>query len=907
MKKPISSFSAAVETTCPYCGVGCGMTVQTREAGLEGVPEVKVSGSRRHPANYGKLCVKGAAAGETTGLDGRMLHPQIDGRIVDWETALSDVANNFKRIIEEHGPDAVAFYVSGQFLTEDYYVANKLIKGFIGTANIDTNSRLCMASAVAGYKRAFGADTVPCSYEDLEQADLITLVGSNAAWAHPIVYQRIAAAKKARPTMKIVVIDPRRTATCDLADLHLPIRPGCDAALFNGLLAYLSNNEAIDEDYIARHTEGFEAALETAQLGQGDLQQLARDCDVEVDALQTWLDWATHTPKMVTLYSQGVNQSTSGVDKSNAIINCHLATGRIGKVGAGPFSITGQPNAMGGREVGGLANQLAAHMDFNRPEDIERVERFWQAPNMARQNGLKAVDMFQAVAEGRIKAIWIMNTNPVASMPDADAVKRALQACDYVVVQDCMQHTDTTAVAKVLLPAATWGETDGAVTNSDRTISIQRRFMAGPENARPDWWILSQVAERMGWGAAFNYRSAVDIFREHARLSGFENDGARDFDISAFSNITEAEYQQFEPVQWPVNAKAPQGTPRMFTDGRFYTPSGKAQLIAIEPRAPQNRESVEAPYVFNTGRVRDQWHTMTRTAKTPKLMAHKDEPYLVMHPDDAQAVGVASGELVLAQNGLGRYVGRVDISDGQRKGDVFAPIHWTSQHASEARVDALIPANVDPISGQPELKHARVSLKPFGAKWYGFILTREPLNMEALQGCHWVKVTGQQFVRYEISGCLSIENAQAWAKQVLAPKEQGSDWLEYGDDGQQRYRAAVLENNRMQSVVFIEPGHDMPSRNWLGSLFTELALDDAQRRSVLAGRASGVKDPGKMICSCFGVGLNTIVEAIRSQELHSVEAIGKALKAGTNCGSCVPELTEILAVELASELSGTEG
>lgn len=894
----VFQLKETVKTTCPYCGVGCGMEITPRKKTDPGKLEsfeVKVVGLNEHPANQGRLCVKGSSAGETVNSEGRMLHPQINGQKVDWETALSYVADKFQSIIKEYGPDAVAFYVSGQFLTEDYYVANKLIKGFMGTANIDTNSRLCMASAVAGYKRAFGSDTVPCSYEDLETADLITLVGSNAAWAHPIVYQRMAAAKKARPQMKIIVVDPRKTATCDIADLHLPIKPGMDAALFNGLLAYLGQNNAINQDYIANHTEGFEAALAQAIEKQGSLEAVAAQCDVPIEDLQTWFEWSASTEKMVTLYSQGVNQSSSGVDKSNAIINCHLATGRIGKEGMGPFSITGQPNAMGGREVGGLANQLAAHMDFNKPENIDRVARFWQAPNMAQENGLKAVDMFQAVGEGKIKAIWIMNTNPVVSMPDADAVKAALESCDMVVVQDCMQHTDTTDTGNVLLPSTTWGETDGAVTNSDRTISIQRQFMQGPENARPDWWILSEVAKRMGWEQAFNYQSAADIFREHAQLSGFENNGSRDFDISAFAEITEQQYADFEPVQWPVNAKNPNGTKRMFADGHFFTASGKAQFIAIEPKSPLRTTSAELPFVFNTGRIRDQWHTMTRTAKTAKLMTHKDEPYLTIHPKDARKTGVIEGALAKASNELGTFIGRVELSETQRRGEVFAPIHWTGQYASHGRVDALVSAVTDPFSGQPESKHSVVKVEHYAAKWHGFVLSRHALKTDDLE--YWVKIKGQQFYRYEMAGESEMKNSQAWSKALLE-FDATQDWIEYIDESTGHYRAAILEEGRLQGVIFLAPGHESPSRNWLGEMFAEMELDGADRRSILAGKACGAKDEGRTICTCFGVGVNTIIEAIHEQKLTSVEAIGKALKAGTNCGSCVPELKDILAVEL---------
>ncbi|MCF6345617.1 MAG: molybdopterin-dependent oxidoreductase [Thiomicrorhabdus sp.] len=887
-----------MQTTCPYCGVGCGMEVTPKKISPKSVSviesyQVNVIGDESHPANFGRLCVKGSAAGETVDFDGRMLDPQVNGEVVSWDSALSTVADSFKSIIEKHGSNAVAFYVSGQLLTEDYYIANKLVKGFLGTANIDTNSRLCMASAVVGYKRAFGSDTVPCSYEDLELADLIILVGSNTAWAHPIVYQRIAAEKKRRPDLKVVVIDPRKTATCDLADLHLPLKPGTDAVLFNGLLAQLTQSDALDASFVEQHTEGFDAALAQANAEQATVQAVAQQCELDEADLQLFFDWAIARDKMVTLYSQGINQSSSGVDKSNAIINCHLATGRVGKVGAGPFSITGQPNAMGGREVGGLANQLAAHMDFNKPENIDRVARFWQAENMATENGLKAIEMFQAVGTGDIKAIWIINTNPVVSMPDADAVKKALANCEMVVVSDCMQNTDTTAVANVLLPALTWGETGGTVTNSDRTISRQRKFMQGPENARADWWMIAQVAQKMGFTEAFNYNSEADIFREHAALSGFENGGSRDFDISLLADISTKEYDALTPFQWPLNAQNPQGTKRMFTDNHFFTPSGKAQFIAITPRAPANPTTAEYPLILNTGRVRDQWHTMTRTAKTPKLMAHTDEPYIAVSPADAQTYGLTEGALAKAENALGCLIGRVKIDEGQRKGSVFVPMHWTAQYASHGRVDVLVAAVGDPLSGQPESKHCPVKVMPYTTKWHGFILSREPIETEAMT--YWVKIKGKQFYRYEIAGEESIADYASWSTAVLG--EEG-EVLEYLDLTGSQYRKALIKNEKLQSVLFVSSSTELPPRSWLGSLFTASEIDDKTRLNLLAGQLTGAKDEGKMICSCFGIGLNTIIEAIHKDKLTSVEAIGKALKAGTNCGSCLPELTGILAKEL---------
>ena len=505
-----SGSGKAVRTTCPYCGVGCGVRASARPDGGH-----DIAGDERHPANFGRLCVKGSALGETIGLDGRLLHPKMREpaggalRDVSWDEALDAVAGGLRRIVDEHGPDAVALYVSGQLLTEDYYVANKLMKGYVGSANIDTNSRLCMSSSVAGHKRAFGEDVVPVCYEDLELADLVVLVGSNTAWCHPILFQRIVKIKEARPDMKVVVIDPRYTATCEMADLHLPLGAGTDVRLFNGLLSFLAEHGAIDTQFVDSHTSGYAEALAAASAGAAtgfDLVQCAKACKVDPHDLLEFYRLFARTERVVTVYSQGVNQSSSGTDKVNSIINCHLLTGRIGKPGMGPFSFTGQPNAMGGREVGGLANTLAAHLELDNARHRELVQQFWGAPVVASRAGLKAVELFDAIEQGRVKAVWIMGTNPVVSLPDSDQAKRALARCELVVSSDIVESTDTNAFAHILLPALGWGEKDGTVTNSERRISRQRAFLPAPGEARPDWQIICDVARRMGY-ASFCFAS----------------------------------------------------------------------------------------------------------------------------------------------------------------------------------------------------------------------------------------------------------------------------------------------------------------------------------------------------------------------------------------------------------------
>jgi assimilatory nitrate reductase catalytic subunit len=868
-------------TTCPYCGVGCGVVARLKDGQLIGV-----KGDKSHPANLGRLCVKGANLHETVDLQGRLLHPEMRGARTDWDTALNAVADGFNCIIREYGPQAVAFYVSGQILTEDYYVANKLMKGYIGAANIDTNSRLCMASAVVGYKRAFGNDAVPCNYEDLEAADLIVLVGSNTAWAHPVTYQRIEAAKKTRPSMRVIVIDPRRTATCDVADLHLPLKPGSDAALFNGLLARLAATHTIDRSYIDAHTNGFDTALETAR--EWTPKRVAETCELPLADVLSFFSQFGDTDKVVTLYSQGVNQSESGVDKSNAIINCHLATGRIGREGMGPFSITGQPNAMGGREVGGLANQLAAHMDF-APEDVERVQRFWDSPVIADKPGLKAVDLFKAIDAGTVKAVWVMATNPLVSMPDADAVRKALAGCELVVVSDIMRDTDTTALADILLPATGWGEKDGTVTNSERCISRQRGILPIPGEAKHDWWIVTEVARRMGFAEAFPYQCPADVFREHAALSGFENAGRRAFDIGAMATISNADYAALAPIQWPVTAAAPQGTARLFSNGRFNTPDGRARFIPITPRPPVNATSARYPFILNTGRVRDQWHTMTRTGKAARLLAHIDEPYCEIHPADAERMGLAENGLTRISSPTGWMLARVKISAGQRAGSVFVPMHWNSQFAGQARMGSLVASVVDPLSGQPESKHTPVHVEPWLPAWQAVLFSRGEVDLSDLP--YWVKMTGDGFDRYELAGMESPADWRLWLNQRSGTP---SLMLDAGSAQGLDYHAMQWANGQPAAALYVATTYPAIDREAISEAFRDTPTDSAGRLALLAGRApAGGEDIGQIVCSCFRIGEHAIHKAIDAG-CTTAEALGAELKCGTNCGSCIPELKAMI-------------
>lgn len=878
-----------IATTCPYCGVGCGVRV-TQEKPCDSPQAewqtLRVNGLTDHPANFGKLCVKGSALHETIDHDGRLLQPIINGQESNWSTALDHVADKIRQVIDEHGPEAVAFYGSGQLLTEDYYVANKLMKGFIGSANMDTNSRLCMASAVVAHKRAFGSDTVPGCYEDIDLADLIILQGSNAAWTHPIVYQRIVRAKQARPELKVVVIDPRKTATCDIADLHLAIQPGTDGYLFNGLLSWLAQNNQLNTRYIQQYTEHFDEALQQAHQDAGDIDQLCYLVGVNRQQMLTFFQWFASTDKTVTLFCQGINQHQHGSDHGNAIINAHLATGRIGRPGSTPFSLTGQPNAMGGREVGGLANQLAAHIEFSQHE---LVQAFWQSPTIAQSPGLKAIDLFDAMAEGRIKLIWIMATNPVVSLPHSARVREALSRCETVIVSDCMAATDTTAFADVLLPSTTWGEKDGTVTNSERRISRQRSFLTAPGEAKADWWIICQVAQRMGFQEAFAYQQASDIFREHAQLSAYHNNGQRDFDLSGLCHLSEREYHELKPIQWPVNDRYPHGCARLFTEGQFYTASAKAQFVTVSAAATTSQS--HGRFILNTGRVRDQWHTMTRTAKSPRLANHRAQPQLMIHPNDAAALTIDHGQLVRVHNAFGEVVVRAELSDDCATGQLFLPMHWNRQFANRANVGHLIPSDRDPHSGQPQFKYCRVDVEALTSTWQGLIFSRQPLPH--LHSQYWSHTRTASGWRYELS---HHADSQDWIRSFRHTIGQGH-WLTLSADQQQH--GVYLDQQRIECAYYVGDLSHL-DRNWIQSQCDEqqLTLDNNTLQALLAGKpAQAQAQLGNIICSCAHIGDVAIKKSIRAGA-QCVTALGQQLGCGTHCGSCIPELRTLLDTTL---------
>jgi assimilatory nitrate reductase catalytic subunit len=872
-------------TTCPYCGVGCGVL-----ATPDGNGGAAISGDPEHPANLGRLCSKGSALGETLGLEGRLLHPMIRCKgvmeRVAWSDALDHVAHRMQHIIARDGAGAVAFYLSGQLLTEDYYVANKLVKGFIGSANVDTNSRLCMASSVAGHRRAFGADTVPGCYEDLDQADLLVLVGSNAAWCHPVLFQRMLANKQKRGA-RIVVIDPRRTDTASEADLFLGVKPGADSALFAGLLVHLADNGAIDADYVEQHTSGFDETLARARQLAGSTAATALATGIPETDVAVFFQMFLTTPKVVTLYSQGVNQSAQGTDKVNAILNCHLATGRIGKEGASPFSLTGQPNAMGGREVGGLANQLAAHMGFT-PPDIDRVRRFWKAPRIATHEGLKAVQLFDAIARGEIKALWVMGTNPAVSLPNADIVRSALKKLELFVVSENVRSNDTVnAGVHVLLPAEAWGEKSGTVTNSERRISRQRAFLKAPGEAKPDWWIVSEVAKRFGFGAAFSFKSVADIFREHAALSAFENNGSRDFDIGGLKAVSDEGFDAMAPVLWPIREDS-NSQARFFADGRFYANDRKARFVAPEVPALRTETSAGRPLRLNTGRIRDQWHTMTRSGLSPRLGAHLPEPFVEIHPDDALKYGVVDDSFARITTDYGQCILKAVVSERQQRGMLFAPIHWSEATSSGARVGALAAPFTDPFSGQPEAKATPASITPYEYVFRGFVLSRNEIALP--QSLWWARAAVTGGFGYLFADNADLARWPAWLRGTA-----GDDVAEYRDFGDGVYRAAAFAGDRIETCLFVGPAHDAGDWDVIKGLFAADRLDDDARRMLLSGRSSeGMAGTGPVVCACFGVGRTTICDAIAAGAVTPAE-IGARLKAGTNCGSCIPEMKRLIA------------
>jgi assimilatory nitrate reductase catalytic subunit len=876
MGAEIPNCTNEVRTTCPYCGVGCGIVATTTGS------RVEISGDKTHPANHGRLCSKGTALGLTFELETRLMEPSIHGQTVTWNDATQFVASGLSRIRAQYGPRSIAFYLSGQLLTEDYYVANKLAKGFIGTPHVDTNSRLCMASSVAGHRRAFGADIVPGCYEDLDEADLIVLVGSNTAWCHPILYQRMQSARARRGT-KVVNIDPRRTATSEGSDFHLSLAPGTDVIFWNGLLVWLIDNKLLDSAYVDSHTTGLTDALAQARLTSPSIDTVSLTTGVPRDDVIAFYQLWAQTGRTVTCYSQGVNQSVTGTAKVNAIINCHLATGRIGMPGSGPFSLTGQPNAMGGREVGGLANMLAAHMNFSA-QDCDRVQRFWNAPHLARSEGMKAVEMFDAIDAGHIKALWVIGTNPAVSLPDAGNVAAALSKLELLVVSDVVRETDTLRHAHVKLPACGWGEKDGTVTNSERRISRQRAFKAPEGSARPDWRIICDVAVSMGYGAAFDFPNAASVFREHAALSAFENAGQRVFDLSGLASISDTAYAGMAPVQWPLKTKG--GTARVFADGRFATLDGAARFVAAGIESKGDIPTDQWPLVLNTGRIRDQWHTMTRTGMVPRLSGHLPEPFVEINPADAAAAGIAEGSIARVQTAKGSCVLRAHLSTLVDPGMIFVPMHWSLANSSAANIGSLVHKHCDPVSGQPDLKGTPATVHPCTLRYYGYALSRQRLQKieHDTRVQYWSRSNIEQGYAYALALNADFADIRDFSLSLA-----GSNPIMLDDSASGRFRTCSLADERLDVMVsFAGSPSEMPSA-WMKAALTRNVSSLAARRTILMGEDASGADTGPVVCVCHQVGARQI-EAIIQAGCRDAASVGASCKAGTNCGSCVPEI-----------------
>jgi sulfite reductase (NADPH) flavoprotein alpha-component len=691
-----------VRTICPYCGVGCGLAVKVRHGRI-----VEVKGDKAHPSTLGGICVKGAQVGEIVATPNRLVTAHIRGdragpfQPTTLDQALEHAAGEFRDIIQTYGSDAVAFYISGQLTTEAQYVFNKLAKGFIGTNNVDANSRLCMASAASAYKLALGSDGPPTCYDDIEHAECFLIVGANMAECHPVLWQRVKR-RLSRKRVRVIVVDPRRTPTAEGAHLHLAIKPGTDIALLNSLLHVMITQGWINERFVRAHTENWEAVREAAEAWPPG--RAARECGVTEEEIHRAAFWFGQSAEALSLWTMGVNQSTSGVAKNLAIINLHLATGKIGRPGSGPFSLTGQPNAMGGREVGYLAGQLPGYRDVTNARHREEIAQLWNVPveRIQPQPGLDAIRMFEALEDGRVKAIWIAGTNPLATMPNTQRVRRALERARLVVVQDCYHPTETSSLAHVLLPAAMSLEVEGTMTNSERCIGLLQPCLPPPGEARPDWEIASRFAVRLGFTEAFSYSSASDVFEEHKRCCA-------DVYSLQMNGIT-YDRLKHHALQWPCPTPMSRGVARRYRNKTFPTATGRARFHPVDCLPPGEALSPEFPLVLNTGRVAGHWHTRTKTGHVAKLNKLNPAPFLAAHPKDAEALGLAEGDPVRLTSSRGSTRTTLKFDAGLRRGTLFMPFHWGQSHDVEGCVNAVTNGANDPISREPELKFSAVCL-----------------------------------------------------------------------------------------------------------------------------------------------------------------------------------------------------
>ena len=885
-----------IQSACAYCGVGCGVLIETDGTRITGV-----RGDPDHPANFGRLCTKGAtlhlAAAQT---DARALYPELrSGRgapreRVSWDAALDHAASRFAGIIRNHGADAVGFYISGQLLTEDYYVFNKLAKGLIGTNNVDTNSRLCMSSAVSGYKATLGADAPPACYEDIAAADCLFIAGSNTAYAHPIVYRRIEDARRANPNLKVIVVDPRRTDTAREADLHLPILPGTDVALFNAMLHVMLWEGMADDAYIAAHTSGFDALRATVR--EYSPEAVAGLCGVPAADIITAARWFGQSPATLSLYCQGLNQSSHGTDKNAALINLHLATGQIGRAGAGPFSLTGQPNAMGGREVGGMANLLSAHRDLANPTHRAEVAALWGVDSVPETPGKTALEMFEAVARGEIKALWIACTNPAQSLPNQALVRAALETAEFVVVQEVNAFTETADYADLLLPAAAWGEKEGTVTNSERRVTHLQAAIAAPGETRPDWEIATDFARRLGAllgkpaDRLFPYASAEAVFNEHR-----ESTRGRDLDITGLSY---ALLDRQGPQQWPFPQGATTGKARLYADGVYPTADGRAKFA--NPRYLPTAEVIDARYPlhFNTGRLRDQWHGMSRTGMVARLFSHVETPALSMHADDMARRSLRNGDLVRVKSRRGELLVPVEASEDMRVGQVFMPMHWGGRYMSGFGVNTVTAGQRDPVSRQPELKHAAVQVEKAPLPWHMAVMRRDHAVARMLR-------IQPLLARFDYASCglygrdnpllvLRVAHGTPLPAEMLAEIDTLLDMqdetsiMRYDDPRRGISKRVMVEDGR---VVGVRLTGETAARDWLKEMMAEGAEITPLRAWVLAPLATppaGSSSRGRIVCNCLNISETQILGAVaQGADLAALQA---SLKCGTECGSCVPEL-----------------
>ena len=891
-------MTRTVNSACSYCGTGCGILLET-----DGERILSLKGDDAHPTNQGKLCSKGRELHHTVRTKDRLLRPQLRTSLdapfapVDWDTALEYGAQKFADIIKEHGPDAVAFYVSGQLLTEDYYVFNKLMKGFIGSNNIDTNSRLCMSSAVVGYKRAFGADGPPTCYDDIEKAGCFFIAGANPAYAHPILFRRMEDAKEANPDLKIIVMDPRRTDTCSIADLHLPLKPGTDVPLFQAMLNVLVWEDLLDHDYIAKYTHGFDAMLNNIKAMTP--RKAAEICGLDAADIVKAALWFAEN-KTLSFWTMGLNQSSSGTDKNNALMNLHIATGQVGKEGCGPFSLTGQPNAMGGREVGGLANMLAAHRDYANPEHRKEVAEYWGVDDVPSKPGLTATELFSALEEGTVKAVWIACTNPIVSMPNAKQAEAALKKAELVMVSDAYHPTDTTKFAHILFPASGWAEKEGTVTNTERRITHLQQAVPKAGISRDDWKIAVDFALKLGeklgedWSENFPYQKAGDVFDEYCGLTK-----GVDIDISGLSYEV---LDKHGPQQWPFReSDTPGEVKRLYTDGVFETADKKAHFINVDYIPVAEPTDAEYPFSLTTGRIRDQWHTMTKSGNVPQLMQHIPIPTLQIHPDDAKVYGIEEEDLVSVISRCGQVIAPAQISKDIRAGLVFLPMHWGKMTAQAGRANDLIQTAIDPYSKEPEFKHAAVQIKPFEAAWHGMMLIagkKISLAREMIEGYSYGVVaclgSDHPVTMVDLACTKPLKDAQY--KRLDQMLEQGKEFetLTFADRKHGMYRKAWLDDGHLVAVRWV--GGDMDEAKWLRKLMLE-GRDVGELRPYLlapGGPVDKQDTKGKIICACNNVGELELKAAIESGS-DSLEKLKSCTMAGTGCGSCVPEMKRLLS------------